>query len=118
LQDRVKKELLTHGLAVEDMGGDVQVVPVSALKGTNLVLLVESVLAQAELMDLKADPTGMVEGVVVESRTDQGRGYGGPSNINCPRLILGLWIGIKKMVDLVFWNLVFSLSCSTHFWME
>ncbi|CAG0923027.1 unnamed protein product, partial [Notodromas monacha] len=72
--DRVKRELLQQGLAVEDFGGDVQAVPVSALTGENLVSLIEAVLAEAELLQLKADPTGPVEGVVIESRADQSRG--------------------------------------------
>ena len=49
-------------------------IPVSALKGTNLDVLHESILALAEVMELKADPAGLVEGTVIESRTDPGRG--------------------------------------------
>lgn len=62
------------GLALEEHGGDVQVIPISALKGTNLELLAEAVSTQATLMGLKADPTGLVEGIVVESKTDPRRG--------------------------------------------
>lgn len=62
------------GLELEDHGGDVQVVPISALKGINLPLLAEAVSTQATLMGLKADYTGLVEGVVVESKTDPRRG--------------------------------------------
>lgn len=68
--------LLPHGIQVEDRGGDVQAIPISALNGMNLDTLTEAIVLQAELMDLKGDPVGKVEGVVVESRTDPQRGYG------------------------------------------
>jgi translation initiation factor IF-2 len=67
--------LVPHAIQVEDRGGDVQAVPISALAGTNLDMLSDAIVVQAELMDLKGDPRGMVEGVVVESRTDPQRGY-------------------------------------------
>ncbi|KAH8295405.1 hypothetical protein KR018_010896, partial [Drosophila ironensis] len=72
--EKSKRELSQMGLALEDHGGDVQVIPISALKGTNLQLLAEAVSTQATLMGLKADPTGLVEGIVVESKTDPRRG--------------------------------------------
>lgn len=72
--ERTKDMLVPHGIQVEDRGGDVQAVPISALAGTNLDMLSEVIVLQAELMDLKGDPRGMVEGVVVESRTDPRRG--------------------------------------------
>ena len=62
------------GLALEEYGGDVQVIPISAIKGTNLSLLAEAVSTQATLMGLKADYSGLMEGVVVESKTDPRRG--------------------------------------------
>ena len=68
--------LVPHGIQVEDRGGDVQAIPVSALNGTNLDTMSEAIVLQAELMNLKGDPRGKVEGVVVESRTDPQRGYG------------------------------------------
>ncbi|XP_030562705.1 translation initiation factor IF-2, mitochondrial isoform X1 [Drosophila novamexicana] len=72
--EKSKSELAQMGLALEEHGGDVQVIPISALKGTNLELLAEAVSTQATLMGLKADPTGLVEGIVVESKTDPRRG--------------------------------------------
>ena len=67
--------LIQHGIQVEDRGGDVQAIPISALHKTNLEILSEAIVLQAELMDLKGDPRGMVEGTVIESRTDPYRGY-------------------------------------------
>ncbi|XP_037943309.1 translation initiation factor IF-2, mitochondrial-like, partial [Teleopsis dalmanni] len=72
--EKTKRDLMMMGLVPEDKGGDVQVIPISALKGTNLELLAEAVSTQATLMGLKADYTGLVEGVVVESKTDARRG--------------------------------------------
>ncbi|GAV07598.1 hypothetical protein RvY_17415 [Ramazzottius varieornatus] len=69
-----KKGLWTQGIALEEFGGEVQSVCISALKKTGLDTLVETILTQAELMQLKADPKGLVEGVVVEARTDPARG--------------------------------------------
>jgi len=72
--DRIKTDLLSHDIQVEDMGGDVLCIPVSALKRTNLDKLLESIQLQAELLDLKANPDRPAEGVVVESKMEQGRG--------------------------------------------
>ncbi|EDW81488.2 uncharacterized protein Dwil_GK10998 [Drosophila willistoni] len=72
--EKSKQQLAQMGLTLEEHGGDVQVIPISALKGTNLQLLAEAVSTQATLMGLKADPTGLVEGIVVESKTDPRRG--------------------------------------------
>ncbi|MEO0347930.1 MAG: translation initiation factor IF-2, partial [Pseudomonadota bacterium] len=72
--NRVKNELLVHELIPEDMGGDVMVVPVSAKERTNLNQLLETILLQAEIMELKANPERVARGVVIESRLDSGRG--------------------------------------------
>ncbi|XP_008065391.1 translation initiation factor IF-2, mitochondrial isoform X2 [Carlito syrichta] len=72
--EKVKKELLAYDVVCEDCGGDVQAVPVSALTGDNLMALAEATLALAEMLELKADTTGPVEGTVIESFTDKGRG--------------------------------------------
>ena len=72
--NRIKTELLQHELVVEDMGGDIISVDVSAIKKTNLEQLEEAILLQSEIMELKANPQGVPEGAVVEARMEQGRG--------------------------------------------
>ena len=71
---RVKTELLQHEIQVEDLGGETQVVEVSATKGTNLDKLEEAILLQAEILDLKANPDRPAEGAVIEAKLDKGRG--------------------------------------------
>ncbi|MGD9615924.1 MAG: translation initiation factor IF-2 [Alphaproteobacteria bacterium] len=72
--DRVRQELLQHELVVEELGGEVLDVEVSALKKTNLDKLQEAILLQAELLDLKANPERTAEGVILEAKLDRGRG--------------------------------------------
>jgi translation initiation factor IF-2 len=71
---QVREELLQHEVIVEDMGGDVQDVEVSALKKTNLDKLLEAIQLQAEILELKANPDRAAEGTVVEAKLDKGRG--------------------------------------------
>ncbi|MCB8879180.1 translation initiation factor IF-2 [Acidisoma cellulosilytica] len=72
--ERVRNELLQHEIVVESLGGDTQEIHVSALKRTGLDKLEDAILVQAEVLDLKANPTRDAEGVVIESRLDRGRG--------------------------------------------
>src|SRR5438105_13212243 len=72
--ERVRQELLQHELVVEQLGGEVLDVEVSALKKTNLDKLEEAILLQAELLDLKANPNRGGEGVVLEGELERGRG--------------------------------------------
>ena len=72
--NRVRTELLQHDVQVEEMGGDVLSIEVSALKKTNLDKLEEAIVLQSELLDLKANPDHAAEGVIVESRMEQGKG--------------------------------------------
>ncbi|KXV47285.1 translation initiation factor IF-2 [Gluconobacter albidus] len=72
--NRVRQELLSHEIVVEEMGGDTQDVEVSALKRTGLDKLEECILLQSEMLDLRANPDRVAEGVVIESRLDRGRG--------------------------------------------
>jgi translation initiation factor IF-2 len=71
---RVKRELLNHGIVVEEMGGEVLAVEVSAKTRTNLDRLLEAILLQAELRELRANPARSAEGVVVEAKLDRSRG--------------------------------------------
>ncbi len=71
---KVINELLQHEIVVESLGGDTQVVEVSALKKIGLTNLVDAILVQAEVMDLRANPTRSAEGVVIEAKLDKGRG--------------------------------------------
>jgi len=72
--NRVRQELLSHEVVVEEMGGETQDVEVSAIKKTGLDKLEEAILLQAEILDLKANPRRSAEGTVIESRLDRGRG--------------------------------------------
>ena len=71
---KVKTELLQHEVFVESMGGETLEVEVSAIEGTNLDKLLEAIVLQAELLDLKANPDRPGEGVVIEAKLDKGRG--------------------------------------------
>ncbi len=72
--NRVRTELLQHGVVVEEMGGEVLAIEVSAKEKTNLDKLEEAILLQAELLELKANPDRTAEGAVVEARVEKGRG--------------------------------------------
>ncbi len=72
--DRVKQQMQKRGIASEDWGGETLCTPISALKNTNIDKLLELVLLQAEMMDLKANPKATAEGVIIESQLEQGRG--------------------------------------------
>lgn len=71
---KVKTELLQHEVVVEEMGGEVQCIEVSAKQGLGLTELEEAILLQAEVLDLKANPARVADGVVVEARMEKGRG--------------------------------------------
>ncbi len=72
--NRVKQELMQYGLIPEEFGGETIVIGVSAKTGENLDQLVESLLLQAEVLELKANPDRIASGMVVEARLDQGKG--------------------------------------------
>jgi len=72
--DRVKQQLAERGVQPDDWGGDTQFIPVSALKKTGIEELLEAVSLEAQLLELKATPTGAAHGIVIEARLDRGRG--------------------------------------------
>jgi translation initiation factor IF-2 len=72
--EKVKQELLQHGVVPEDLGGDAPFVPVSAKSGEGIDTLLENVLLQAEVLELKAPVDAPGKGVVIEARLDKGRG--------------------------------------------
>ena len=71
---RVRNELLQHELVVEEFGGEVLSIDVSAVEGTNLDKLLETVVLQAEILELRANPERPAAGVVIESKLERGRG--------------------------------------------
>src|SRR5262249_3879293 len=72
--DPIKAALAQAGLQPEDWGGDTPMIPVSARQKTNLDLLLENVLVQAEVLELSAVPKKAASGVVIESKVERGRG--------------------------------------------
>ncbi len=72
--NRVTQELMRYGIVPEELGGDVQFVKVSAKTGIGIDQLLDAILLQAEVLELKAVKDGMATGVVIESRLDKGRG--------------------------------------------
>lgn len=72
--DRVKQQLTEHELVVEEWGGDVIAVPVSAKTGMGIDELLENVLLVAEIKELKANPNRLAKGAVIEARLDKGKG--------------------------------------------
>lgn len=72
--DRVKQELADNGILIEEWGGDVVSVPVSALKGTNIDTLLEMILLVAEMENFRANPNRKAVGTVVEAQLDKGKG--------------------------------------------
>jgi translation initiation factor IF-2 len=72
--DRVKQAMQQHGITSEDWGGETLCEPVSALKGQNVDKLLDAILLQAEVLELKANPKCPAEGVVIDSQVEMGRG--------------------------------------------
>ncbi|MCX7725750.1 MAG: translation initiation factor IF-2 [Chitinispirillaceae bacterium] len=72
--DKVKSELAQYNVLVEDYGGQVSCVEISAKKGIGIDKLLEVLALETELLELKADPTGPARGVVIESELDKGKG--------------------------------------------
>jgi translation initiation factor IF-2 len=71
---KVKQDLLQHGVVLEEFGGTVLSTEVSAKKGTNVQILLDQILLQAEILDLKANPNRSATGAVIEAQLDPGKG--------------------------------------------
>ncbi|NNE66949.1 MAG: translation initiation factor IF-2 [Pyrinomonadaceae bacterium] len=87
--DKVKTELASHGLNPVDWGGDIEMVEVSALQHQNIDTLLETVLLQADIMNLVASPTRRASGVVLEAQLDKGRGAVGTILVQQGTLSIG-----------------------------
>ena len=72
--ERIRQELVAHAVVPEDWGGDTMFVDVSAKTGANIDTLLESILLQAEVLELKAAKSAPGKGIIIESRLDKGRG--------------------------------------------
>jgi translation initiation factor IF-2 len=86
---KVKTELLSHEVVVEDMGGDTLCIEVSATKKLNLDKLEEAILLQAEVLDLRANPNRMAEGTIIEAKMEKGVGSVGTVLIQRGTLHIG-----------------------------
>src|SRR5207253_11444102 len=72
--ERIKQQLSEHGLVPEEWGGETMMIPVSARTGEGLEKLLEAILLQAEVMELKANPNKPATGTVIEAKLEKGRG--------------------------------------------
>ena len=103
---RVRTELLQHEVFVESMGGETLDVEVSALKKTGLDKLLETILLQAEVLELRANPAGRAEGLVIEAKLDRGRGavatvlvQRGTLNVGDIVVAGGEWARVRALID-------------------
>ncbi|MDD8016743.1 MAG: translation initiation factor IF-2 [Bacteroidota bacterium] len=104
--DRIRQQLSERGVLVEEWGGKYQSVEVSAKSGKNMDLLLEKILLEAEVLDLKANPDRLARGAVVEAQVDKGKGtvatvlvQKGTLRIGDP-FIAGIYSGrVKAMFD-------------------
>jgi translation initiation factor IF-2 len=104
--DRVKQQLSEHGLIPQDWGGDVEMLPVSALTGEGVDDLLETLLLVADVEDLRANPQGRAAGVVLESHLDIGRGpvanilvQRGTLKVGEPLVAGPAWGRVRALID-------------------
>jgi translation initiation factor IF-2 len=104
--DRVKKQLQEHGLTPEDWGGETIVCEVSATRGTGIDHLLEMMVLQAEVMELKASPTAVPRGTVIEAQVEAGRGPTatvivqiGTLRVGEPFICGDYWGKVKSLID-------------------
>ncbi len=103
---RVATELLQHEIVVESLSGDVLDVPVSAIKRMNLDKLLEAIVLQAEILELKANPNRTANGYVIEAKLDRGRGPVGTVLVERGTLRVGdivvagsAWGRVRALID-------------------
>lgn len=72
--NRIQQDLIQHNIVPEEWGGDAIVVPISAMQGTNIETLLESILLVSDLMNLRTDPNSLAKGLVLESHMDRSKG--------------------------------------------
>ena len=104
--ERVKQELTEYGLVADDWGGDITMVPVSAIRGENLDTLLEMILTVAEMEDLSANPNRAAKGTVIEAHVDKERGTVATLLVQNGTLRVGdivvagsAWGKVKAMID-------------------
>jgi translation initiation factor IF-2 len=104
--DRVKSQLQEKGLTPEDWGGETICVPVSATKGTGIDQLLEMILLQAEIMELKASPTAPARATVIEAQIEPGRGptatvivQMGTLKVGQPFICGSFWGKVKSLIN-------------------
>jgi translation initiation factor IF-2 len=103
---KVKQELLQHGVVLEEFGGTTLSTEISAKKGTNVDTLLDQLLLQAEILDLKANPNRKAQGTVVEAQLDPGKGpvatvlvQNGTLSVG-DDFICGMWSGrVRALLD-------------------
>lgn len=103
---RIKQQLAEHGLLIEEYGGKSQVVEISAKKGSNVDLLLEKILLESDMLNLKANPNRRARGRIVEAELDKGKGIvatvlvqKGTLRIGDP-FVCGIWSGrVRAMFD-------------------
>ncbi len=103
---RVRTDLLQHGVIVESMSGETLEVEVSALKRTGIEKLLDIILLQAELLDLRANPNRSAEGVIIEAKLERGRGPVGTVLVQRGGLHIGdiivagtAWGRVRALID-------------------
>jgi translation initiation factor IF-2 len=104
--DQVKAQMQQRGIAPEDWGGETVTVPVSAIKGTGINELLEMLLLQSDVLELKANPKAEASGVIIESQVDVGRGpvatvivQRGTLRVGDALLCGGQWAKVRAMFD-------------------
>ncbi|KAI8872986.1 initiation factor 2 [Ramicandelaber brevisporus] len=104
--ERIKYDLMSHGIQLEDLGGDVPAVEISALKNTGIDNLIETVVALAEINDMRAEQDGMVEAAILESSVQKGIGNQATALVkrgtlkNGDILVAGTtWCRVRSMVN-------------------